>query len=73
MTDKKIDCNSRKPVIEIKRLNSIWIQINWSQLNYKPFCYISEMIRGKGENRVKFGKYLVFYPILLNFHSFYFR
>jgi hypothetical protein len=68
MTDKKIDCNSRKPVID-----SILIQINWSQLNYKPFCYISEMIRGKGENRVKFGKYLVFYPILLNFHSFYFR
>jgi hypothetical protein len=72
MTNKKIDCNSRKPVIEIKRLNSSRIQINWSQLNYKPFCYISEMIR-EGENSVQFGKRLIIYPILLIFHSFYFR
>jgi hypothetical protein len=56
VTNEKINCESQQPIVDIKRVNSTWIQLNWSQLNYTPFCYISELIRGEGEDGVRFGK-----------------
>jgi hypothetical protein len=56
LTDKKVNCESRRPIVKVKRINSTWIQLDWSELNFKPFCYNSELIRGGGENSVRFGK-----------------
>jgi hypothetical protein len=56
LTNERLNCDSRRPLIKIKRVNSTWIQLDWSELNYKPFCYNSELIRGEGENSVRFGK-----------------
>ncbi len=56
LTNEKIKCDSRQTFVEIKRFNSTAIQLDWSKLNYTPFCYISELIRGEGEDSVSFGK-----------------
>ncbi len=56
LTNKKINCESRRPIIKVKRVNSTLIQLDWTELKFKPFCYNSELIRGEGENSVRFGK-----------------
>jgi hypothetical protein len=56
LTNEKINCDSGRPLIKIQRVNSTWIQLDWSDLSYTPFCYISELIRGKGEHSLRFGK-----------------
>ncbi len=56
LTNQKLNCESRRPIINVKRVNSTWIQLDWSKLNNRPYCYISELIRGEGENSVQFGK-----------------
>jgi hypothetical protein len=56
MTQESLKCESRQPAIEIQRINGTWIQLNWTKLDKKPFCYISELRLGADENSLIFGK-----------------
>jgi len=56
LTNEKIKCDFYQSFVEIKRFNSTAIQLDWPKLSYTPFCYISELIRGEGENSMSFGK-----------------
>jgi hypothetical protein len=56
MTQESLKCESRQPTIEIQRVNGTWIQLNWTKLDKKPFCYISELRLGDHENSLIFGK-----------------
>jgi hypothetical protein len=56
MTQESLKCESRQPSIEIQRVNGTWIQLNWTKLDKKPFCYISELRLGNHENSLLFGK-----------------
>jgi len=60
LSKDEIKCKTREPIIKIKRVNSTWIQLDWSKLNYKPFCYISELIRGDSEDSVRYGKQFLY-------------
>jgi hypothetical protein len=56
MTQESLKCESRQPTIEIQRVNGTWIQLNWTKLDKKPFCYICELRLGDHENSLIFGK-----------------
>jgi hypothetical protein len=55
MTQESLECESRQPTIEIKRVNGTWTQLNWTKLDKNPFCYISELRLGNHENSLLFG------------------
>ncbi len=56
MTQESLKCESSEPTIEIQRVNGTWIQLNWTKLDKKPFCYISELRLGANDNSLLFGK-----------------
>jgi hypothetical protein len=56
LTQESLKCESQEPAIEIQRVDGTWIQLNWTKLDKKPFCYISELRLGAHENSLLFGK-----------------
>ena len=53
----KIECK-RKFQIKIYRFDETSIQLNWTEVGYKPFCYYRQLSRGLNDFYVKFGKFL---------------
>ncbi len=53
----RIKCGSRKPKINIKRINGTWIQLDWSKLPQIPLCYVSQFRRGVTDNDLLFGNH----------------
>ena len=54
ITELKCD---RKSGIKINRFEETWIQLNWTEVGYKPFCYYRQLSRGSDDYHVKYGKY----------------
>ncbi len=69
LSKSETNCKIHEPIIRIKRVNSTWIQLDWSKLNYKTFCYIPEFKRGDNEDSVRYGKHNL-YLICLMFSKF---
>ena len=46
----------RKSLIKINRFNETSIQLNWTEVGYKPFCYHRQLSRGWDDYHVKYGK-----------------
>ncbi len=61
LSNGQIRCKTHEPIIKVKRVDSTWIQLDWSKLEYKPFCYISELRRGDREDSVLYGKYNLYF------------
>ena len=41
--------------IKILRFNETWIRIDWTKLNYKPYCYYRQLMRGQHDNDFKYS------------------
>jgi hypothetical protein len=61
LSNDQIKCKTHEPIIKVKRVYSTWIQLDWSKLDYKPFCYISELRRGDNEDSMLYGKHNLYF------------